>query len=169
MAARESGQSLIEFVLMLPVMFGMVFILIRVNSAIQVSIVNQKYSRQRLLELAGNSPHYPDLERASELVRQGQNRLVVGVSDELVPEALTEEFVPVATTQLITEKSKAAQGVADPTGEEPRARAKVRIRNTVELCTPILSVRGPDGKPVATELGLGNSSFDNMTFCSEGV
>ena len=38
----ERGQSLLEFCLLLPVLLGLVTMMIRVNTAIQVSIVNQQ-------------------------------------------------------------------------------------------------------------------------------
>jgi len=165
----NGGQSLIEFVFMLPVMFGMIFILIRVNSAIQVSIVNQKYSRQRLLELVGNSPHYPDVgQRLTEMVTNGINRMVVGVSEELIPDKAVD-FTPSATTQVITAKKDSSGTASDAAQEEPDFRAKVRIRNTVELCTPTLSGRSLQGGLAPLSEAMSNASFDTVTFCSGGA
>ncbi|MEN9723797.1 MAG: hypothetical protein RJB38_1783 [Pseudomonadota bacterium] len=162
------GQSLIEFIFLLPLMVGMVFLLLRVNSAIQVSIVNQKYSRQRLLELVANSPQYPAVigGPASRLISSGTNRLVVGVSEEST--ASGGELEVSAPVQTITRTRQAALGASDDPKEEPQKRAKVRIRNTVELCTPTLSVSVAGGKVVPIEEAMGERTFDRASFCLGG-
>ncbi len=165
----RSGQSLIELVLILPAFVGMLYLMVRVSSAIQVSIVNQKYSRQRLLEIAGNSPHYPSVGRAQAvLIPQGDNRLTVGVSEEST-QSISGGFQPSAPTQLIVRSTRRAEGASDRAGEEPARRANVRIRNTVELCTPILatSTGGAQRRPLA--IALSESTLRQVSFCSGGI
>jgi hypothetical protein len=161
------GQSLIEFVLILPALVGMFFLLLRVDQAIQVSIVNQKYSRQRLFELIGNSPQYPDLSRVPALVQKSDNRLVIGVSEETTL-GIGTDFQPSAPTMRITRTKKAAEGGSNEAGKEPNRRADVRIRNTVEICTPILvSQSGTSSVPVAS--ALSDVTFNRLTYCTGGI
>ena len=53
---KEDGQSIVEFLVSLPLLVGLAVVLIRVNSAIQMSIVNQQYARAQTLNLTYNSP-----------------------------------------------------------------------------------------------------------------
>jgi len=52
---NNKGQSLFEFILLLPVLLGFSTILIRINTAIQISIVNQQFTRDQLGILINNS------------------------------------------------------------------------------------------------------------------
>lgn len=161
------GQSLVEFVFMVPVLIGMFFLLLRVDQAIQVSIVNQKYSRQRLFELVGNSPQYPDLARVTALKDRGDNRLVVGVSEESTLN-LGSDFQPSAPTMMITRSRKAALGGSNENGTEPVRRANIRIRNTVEICTPMIVAKTGTGS-VELASALTDQTFNRITFCTGGV
>jgi hypothetical protein len=164
---NRRGQSLIEFVLMLPVLVGMFFLLLRVNQAIQVSIVNQKYSRQRLFELVGNSPQYPDISKVPVFVEKGDNRVVIGVSEESTSD-IASDFQPSAPTMRITRTRRAAAGGSNESGAEPNRRANVRIRNTVEICTPLLVAKsGTSSVPMASSLN--DETFNRVTFCTGGI
>jgi hypothetical protein len=133
----EEGQSIFEFLLMLPVLVGLTVILIRINSAIQVSIVNQKYGRAQALFLAFNHANYPRLEQKQKLAETSSNQMVLGVSDNVAPND-NQDYVPKATVQMIA-RTRRVQGSEAPR-EEPNLRSNVRIRNTVTLCTPVLWV-----------------------------
>lgn len=127
---RESGQSLLEFMLMLPMMIGLVLILVRVNSAIQVSIVNQQYARAHALALNFNSPVYPELRfRVRDLIPHGDNQMVILVAGEPVPE--NGDLQPTAATSYIARK----KGISDKDDKDADERALVRIRDTVTICT----------------------------------
>ena len=96
----ESGQSILEFLLMLPMLVGLVLILVRINTAIQVSIVNQQYARSHALWLNFNSAVYPQLAlREGHLTANNDNQMVIGVSDNTAPQDGTT-FTPVASTSL---------------------------------------------------------------------
>ncbi len=164
---NRRGQSLVEFVLMLPVLVGMFFLLLRVNQAIQVSIVNQKYSRQRLFELVGNSPQYPDVGKVPLLVQKSDNRMVIGVSEESTA-SIDADFQPSAPTMRITRSRRAAAGGSNENSVEPNRRANVRIRNTVEICTPLLVAKsGTSAVPLAS--ALNDATFNRVTFCTGGI
>ncbi len=164
----ESGQSIFEFLFAMPMLIGMVMILIRLNTAIQMSLVNQQYSRAQALFLAYNSPFYPELEKQENLVGKSTNQLMVGVSDN----PATPNYFPKASVQLIGRNRKSAGSNAPQ--EEPPLRSLVRVRNSVTLCTrsyflgsgqPILALAGtpiaPVGNVALTELNA-KSQFTNI-------
>jgi hypothetical protein len=167
-AKGEQGQSLLEFLLMLPMMLGLIVIMSRVNSAIQASIVDQQYARMQTLWLTFNSPVYPKLGlQASELNAKNYNQMMIGVSDN---EITADANQPKASTQTITRTPAAAAGASNEPQQEPQTRAQVRIRNTVTLCTqanlvggtPILdvSVQGSGDLPTVTVAGAYNLPED---------
>ena len=85
-AANEEGQSVFEFLLMLPVMIGLVVIMAEVNTAIQVSIVDQQYARAEATFLTFNSPIYPERDaiRIPNLDQKGYNQMLIGVMDNII-------------------------------------------------------------------------------------
>ena len=160
---NRSGQSLVEFVFMLPLIVGMLVLLIRVNSAIQVSIVNQKYSRQRLFELIANNSTYPSDARRDALRGRKEHRLLVGVSEESTGDQADLQVS--APTEWITRSKKAAMGASTQAQSEPDQRAEVRIRNTVEICTPVLFAQMSSGGDW-TDISTG---FNDKTFSSGSI
>ncbi len=145
-AGKESGQSVLEFLFMIPVLIGIVILLIRVNSAIQISIVNQKYARAQTTWLTFNSSVYPRLSwrdpaDAKSFVKLGYNRMEIGVSERPVRDT---GGVAVAQTQVIARDSQKA-GADGGSQIEPETRGNVRVRTLVSLCTPTFSVKGTDG------------------------
>ena len=169
-ARGEQGQSLLEFLLMLPMMIGLIVIMSRVNTAIQASIVDQQYARMQTLWLTFNSPIYPKLGlQASQLNQKKYNQMMVGVSDNVITASSSQ---PKASTTLITRTPAQAFGASNDPQQEPPSRANVRIRNTVTLCTqanlvggtPILdlAVANPDANlPTVTVAGAYNLPEDS--------
>ena len=153
----ESGQSVLEFLLMLPMMVALVIILVRVNTVIQVSIVNQQYARAQALWLTFNSPVYPQLRlRESQLTNKQYNQMVIGVSDNPAPPA--GDYVPKASVQNIARKKN--PGGSNEAKEQPRERSQVRVRDTVTLCTQTNVVPKAGGSAGAIlELVASGSSF----------
>ncbi len=139
---RRSGQALIEFLLLFPAMLVVTIFLLRANSAAQVSAVNQKYARAQALFLAYNSPVYPERRFRENLE---VSEMTMGVSDDLAEPS----YVPDATSINLARKgSKAAAN--DDAKTEPALRARVRVRDSVTLCTQ-------------TNLAVGNEP--NRSFC----
>lgn len=167
---RRSGQSLMEFVLILPVMAGLLFLMIRVSATIQVSIVNQKYARQRALELADNGANYPKLRfLRGNFIERRSNRMVVGVSEETtdVSSGGSSEIVATAPTLPITSRKQLPGSNENQT--EPDARSIVRVRNTVELCTPYrVAQSGTGGAVELRSESLAESTAANVAFCRSG-
>ncbi len=132
------GQSLLEFLVMMPVLFGLALVMIKINTAIQVSIVNQQYARAQGLFLAFNSPTYPQLKFRygddRSMVARGFNQLVLGVSQEGGSEDLpADKLNPVAPTQNVV-RSQRKVG-SNQIQSEPADRGIVRVRTIVSLCT----------------------------------
>ncbi len=151
----DQGQSIIEFLMMLPVLIGLVVLLVRSNTAIQISIVNQQYARAQALWLTFNSSVYPGKQlRQVQLGDKKFNQMVIGVSENAAP--AQGNFTPRAATQNVTRKKS---GTRDEPQTEPKLRDKVRIRDTVTLCTQMVVVNGKEGLTDLLKLG-GNEKFD---------
>ncbi len=129
---NEDGQSVLEFMFMLPVMIAFVLILVRVNTAIQMSIVNQQYVRAQAHWLTFNSSVYPTIDlRQKNFDNLDSSRMIIGMSEKSITDENNE---PIASTQLVAQ-SKTKAGGEGPSQEEPRERGMVRVRTTVSLCT----------------------------------
>lgn len=134
MDADESGQSILEFIFMLPLMVGMAVILLRIATTIQISIVNQKYARSQALWLTFNSPFFPNVNLIKDdFYPKRYNKMVIGVSGEIVPEG--ESKPPTAATYKIARTRRTEKIGSRADQEEPSERIEVRVRNTVSICT----------------------------------
>jgi len=106
-ASRNSGQAMVEFLLLLPAVVILIAVLVRVNLAIQVSIVNQQYARAQALWLAFNSPVYPELRHRVKNFQSGTklfNEMVIGVSQNAFPDEGDEAYQPEATIQNVSQR-----------------------------------------------------------------
>ena len=133
---------------MLPAMIGLMIVLLRVNQAIQVSIVNQRYARGAALSLTFNSPYYPMIKyHKPDFYDKKYNAMVIGVSQNFADDEVGDSYTPEAATQLVARSKGLAKGNAsDHTDEEPKQRGFVRIRTTVSMCTPSYVVKGATGE-----------------------
>lgn len=148
----QEGQSVLEFLLFLPVFLTLLLLLYRIQLAIQVSIVNQQYARSQALFLTFNHPYYPELVRQGLMRQYPLNQMVLGVSDNL---ASGESYSPQATLQSIIRPGKPLG--SDAPKEEPLLRGKVRVRGTVTLCTSPWWIQNGSGAPVLN-LPLGSQA-----------
>lgn len=147
-AGNQGGQSVLEFLLLLPLLLGFAGLMVRMNQAIQVSIVNQKYARAQALFLTMNNREYPALyQRVPNLTASGYNQMFLGVSENPAPDANSDEpYNPEATVSRVSRK---AGGGSDNAQEEPDERSRVRIRTTVALCTqPNVLMQGNRAVPI---------------------
>jgi hypothetical protein len=130
-AKEQDGQSLIEFLLMTPMMIGITMTLYWINNGIQIGIVNQKHARAEVFYAIQNSSTYPRRGLLEEnLIPRGWNQMVVGVSDVTGQDG---RILPVPSFQQIVSRGKDVGD--DESTETPRLRGKPRIRTTVALCT----------------------------------
>lgn len=157
----NSGQSVVEFLVLLPLLIGVTMFLLRSNMALQSAIVNQKYARAQTLYLAMNSAQYPRNEHTSNMTESGMNRMILGVANNIAPDDGTE-YAPEAQTQSVLFK-QSQRGNEDPQ-TEPTRRSTVRIRNTVTLCTQSNFVTLGGARMSATQMRDGA----NLRFCEGG-
>jgi hypothetical protein len=138
----DSGQSVVEFLLVLPLLLTILMLIVRVNTVIQMSIVDQKYAREQVLFISGNSPDYPlRANIVTVLAKSGMNQLVVGVSENKPADADGGEGTDTtASTYYIGRKPGLAE--SQDSGDDITARATIRVRNTVTLCLPMISFGG---------------------------
>lgn len=168
-SCHNSGQAILETLLSMPLVLAMVFIVVRVNMLLQMSIVNQQYSRAQAFELVGNSSIYPELRfrYGSELAftERGHQQMVLGVSGNLA----TEGYTPEPLTMRISRQG-GPQGSNDP--GEPAQRGLIRIRNNIVLCTQTESTIGAGALPLDTsnpDFGEGFIySYCNTPYGEEG-
>lgn len=154
----EGGQSIIEFLVVLPFLIGLTLFLIKTNTAIQVSIVNQKYARAQTLFLAQNSPVYPRLKMMTDKMQaKGVNRLVIGVSDNFPDSEEGDQYQPEATIYRITAAGQ-PKGEATPQTDEIKKRSDIRVRTTVALCTQINAVQMSGGAFMPLSQGVGEET-----------
>lgn len=155
--ASESGQSVIEFALLLPMMIALLMVLIRINMTIQMSLVNQQYARAQALFLSFNSPYYPELSKqVDSLFDRQTNQLVAGVGDTLYNDANPGQGQPDAQVGLVT-RSRNVFGSEAPQTEPDTTRSRVRIRDTVTLCTQTVWLGR--GGPLKNMVRTGAESF----------
>ncbi|RYZ73309.1 MAG: hypothetical protein EOP09_02070 [Proteobacteria bacterium] len=131
----ESGQALIELLIVVPIFLVVIYTMVRTTESIQVSINNQKYTRSALLRLTFNSPFIYNRTLANggiytnQIINQAHHRMTFGLADEALDPTTNQ---PLATTQQITRNLSGGETTA---GEVVK-RAEVRIRNTLTLCGP---------------------------------
>jgi hypothetical protein len=140
----EKGQSILEVIFILPLLFLFVGLLVKLNMAAQVAINNTQAARSQLYFLTSNQPEYPRLEFrfyiAKSFVAQGQDQMVLGIAD---PEGLDFEnptIAPNPQTQKIGRNST-SKG-SEERGEKIKTRVEIRVRNTAAICTQLNSVGG---------------------------
>lgn len=133
---NNAGQSTIEILIAFPLFLALVGLTIKVNQAIQISIVNQKYARAQALRLANNSPVYPELKfrtpPRNDFSDGTIDRMIIGMSND-IPTQATGVYRPEASSQRINRQGK--DNTPDNVQEEPSLRGNVRVRTTVALCT----------------------------------
>lgn len=155
---KDSGQSIVEFLIMLPLLVGLTVVLLRVNSLIQISIVNQQYARAQALWIAFNSPVYPPVYsqgrplRKSAMEEKEYNRMVIGISENQ-PDGEDGSYTPETQTQMIA-RTKAKAGPEGPPQEEPSERGFVKVRTTVALCSQSFVMQGQGGTVPITSANL---------------
>jgi hypothetical protein len=161
----ERGQSLLEFLLMFPMLLALVVVLVRVNTAIQISIVNQQYARAQALFIAYNSPQFPRLDsRMANLVKKEYSQMIIGVSENAPPsrEDGGGKYNPKAASQNVARRK-----VAEGEDAEGDLRALVRIRDTVTICTQSNFVNGQQGLvPLPIYGGPALNEGSRQQFCN---
>lgn len=131
---NESAQALVEFIIIFPVVMALVWHLVKVNFAINTSIVNQKHARSHVFLKLLNHRDGPVEEeyRSFPSVRSvfwlGVAAIPI-VSDQSQPAPIVELGVGL--------KPRPIPGVRNERGEpgEEDRRQAVRIRTAFGVCT----------------------------------
>ena len=131
----ESGQSLIELLFMMPVMIAFPFVLVKVATVIEMSIVDQQHARAHVFFIAHNSPYYPKRYQQKSMYDKDTNQVVMGISENNLKsdgDGGGGTYSPKASTYSIARTPKV--GGSDSSDKEPTERTLVRVRNTFSLC-----------------------------------
>jgi hypothetical protein len=144
----EGGQSLIEFLFLLP-LFGVVTAMVwKSTTAIQMSIVNQKYARMQALYSAYSNPNYPEARVWKEFYGDLQREFqVFGVGEKESPDS-GQTAAPIAPKFRIT--TDRAAPPANLGQEYSKTTSQARVRASVLLCGPPFSSYQSSGEVLAT-------------------
>jgi hypothetical protein len=165
---ESSGQSLLEFLLLLPFLLGLTILMIRANQAIQISIVNQQYARAQTHFITFNSPYYPDnrVGRRDEMIRNGVHAITLGVGEKSIGGDDEESSdIPEAPMQMVA-RSEQKAGPKPAAQEESERSGWVRIRNTITLCSGSLAFQSGGGFLDLKRIGEGVTP-SSFAFCRE--
>lgn len=128
----ESGQALIEFIMLIPLLMAFVWYMVHVNVAINKSIVGQKSARSQLFLKLFNHRSGPI---RNDFGNTDRSHFYVGVSSEVVQGAAR----PVAPLEAlgIGASPKKNPDANDEPGEAPPGvlRQRVRVRTVFGICT----------------------------------
>lgn len=180
---NESGQSVLEVVFVLPVLFLFVALLYKVNLASQIAINNAKSLRSQMFILTGNSPEYPRLQfrfnafsGALSFAAQSHARMLIGVADPSAAikdeDGENETLEPVPQTMNVARKGTTVKGSED--AGEVKVRTQVRVRNTAAICTQFNGAKDGSQKKdwdpeLVRKIGVGDGSrrwpFGKNTVC----
>lgn len=133
--SSEAGQSLLEFVILIPIFVGLVIILIKVNTTIQMSIVNQKYARAQALAINQNSAFYPRRELVNSALAPAEiSRMDIGVAENSYAED-RPNTVPEASQFAVSRPGQPIVGDQAGDPNPSMGRSRVRVRTNVALCS----------------------------------
>lgn len=130
--SHESGQALVEFLMLVPIVMAFVWYLVHVSSAINKSIVGQKHARSQLFLKMFNHRSGP-MQRDAD----GTNRAVfyIGVAGNVM-QAVASPIAPVEKMGIGPNPKKIATADDDPGEAKPNSfRQNVRVRTVFGICT----------------------------------
>ncbi|MGE4234478.1 MAG: hypothetical protein AB7F43_14225 [Bacteriovoracia bacterium] len=143
---------MIEFALLVPIVVGLFVVLVNVEKAISVAIVNQKYARAQVHYLFFNNRYYPENKFLYRTDGRVNSRWWLGVTDVTIFGQPANQVEAIAPEISISKRRIRAASSDDVGLEYPdiTSRQKVRVRVTAFACVP----------PVATaSSGVNLSSF----------
>jgi len=129
---KESGQALIEFIMLIPLLMAFVWYLVHVNIAINKSIVAQKHTRSQLFLKLFNHRSGPI---TGEFGNTDRSHFYVGVSGDVVG-ATARPIAPVESIGIGANPKPNPLANDDPGEAQPGSyRQRVRIRSVFGICT----------------------------------
>lgn len=131
-ARDEGGQSMIEFIMLIPLIMAFVWYLVHVNMAINKSIVGQKHARSQLFLKLYNHRSGPV---ANEFGRSERSHFYVGVSASPTGASNTA-VAPIESLGIGMNPTPNTAANDDPGDAEPGSlRQRVRVRTAFGICT----------------------------------
>jgi hypothetical protein len=167
---HQSGQSILEFLVTLPLMLGLVMLMIRVNTYIQMGVVNQQYARAQTLFVSGNGAEYPQRPLViTNLAKARYNQFVVAISDNEQSLDADPNTPQLATTYHIVPPGAPVGN--DNAQTEATQRGNLRVRSSVTLCLPMLVSGGTPLRPINGFIQPGaaagpGTSAQQFVYCS---
>lgn len=162
---KQSGQSMLEFAFLVPILMGFFLILVHVEEAMVTAITNQKYARSQLHFLFFNHRYYPEWHFLEKEKFFG--RFWVGVSDRShFGDADPKPLAPTRNISFFLDKKKLPedeqpQSEYVPDGGGLNRRKNVRVRVVAFTCIPPLAL---NSNSLFTEGNLGENTFVSGSF-----
>lgn len=160
----RSGQSMIEFALLMPILVALFFALVQMENILSTAIVNNKYSRAMMFSLLFNNRYYP-AEEDLAIIANGPSinsyggYFYVGVDDKLnfgtnvVPHPRAPER-PLGSLP----------GSEEPKEELPsQGRQNLRIRVFGSICLPPMGIK--KDQSFSEKLGEGTFTGSSFNYC----
>lgn len=142
----ESGQSIMEFLILVPLILGFTTLVINMNTAVQSAIVNQQYARLQTHFLTFNNAWFPDNGFQTNLLQKKVGLFYMGVAENPINQnGDTDAKAPIVRISRSLAADRVA-GASDDERTEPDQRTKVRIRASSIICPQSLLLMG--GNPI---------------------
>lgn len=133
---NQRGQAMVEFIIMFPIILGFIWYLLKVQLAINTSIVGQQNARSQVFLKVLNHRDYP-VENEYKNYSGKRSAYWLGVAGNPVdPSSPTTQPAPVVNLGIGL-KPTALPGSRDDVGEPDTSmmRQNVRIRTAFGICT----------------------------------
>ncbi len=133
-AKDQSGQAMIEFLLIMPVLLSFLWYMVHVNSAINKSEVGQVHARSQLFLKMFNHKAGPLKSEQDDTVRSSS---YIGVAGTVIGTQATGLFAAPIETLGVGANPKKLDFANDDVGEAKVGsfRQNIRIRTVVGICT----------------------------------
>jgi hypothetical protein len=128
----QRGQSLVEFLMLMPIILTFLWYLVHVSLAINKSIVGQKHARSQLFLKLWNHRSGPVNK---DFNTSDRAHFYVGVSDDVTIQN-SKPKAPVESLGIGATPKKMADAFDEPGEPTPNAlRQNIRVRTVVGICT----------------------------------
>lgn len=135
---QRRGQTLLEFLIVLPLILVFIKITLKVNAASQISINNQKALHSKILDLASNSPFFPRIANHEvSFVKKNRNFMTIGMVAGPFDDA--NPATQIAPIHEIS-RDPATQAIKGPPGQEARSTTGVRVRTSAGMCPQVIAI-----------------------------
>lgn len=130
---HESGQAMIEFMMLIPILLAFMWYLVHVSTAINKSIVGQKHARSQLFLRLFNHRSGP---MTNDFKNTQRSHYYIGVSSKITTVSDEQPEAPVEMLGIGPNPKSMDMAVDDPGEAEAGSyRQKVRVRTVFGICT----------------------------------